>query len=657
MPHSPVHSAADTSAAPPSPQPDEATVNRLIAKTSILTFIYLNAAAAIPLGFERHVVMLGTTVIIPSIIVPLISGGQKEKAEVIQTSLFVTGLNTLLQTWFKTRLPVVIGSSYSFIAPALLIVLSNRYSKYVDPLEVRLVIQGAMMIASIIPILLGFFGIWRIIVRKGYHAPFCCSFGNACQTRALHSRFSSAIRYRLFIQAEFSNLIVPMRFDISCRKLAECIEIGLSELIILIILSQYIPRWIETKIGEHFFERYAVLLSIAIVWLFAALLTASGAYRNKSSVAVLTNLGSLVALLGKHILELPLLLILSLNLHDGAEKVDATAYRRLVGSLNYLTHTRPDIVYSVNLISRFMHEPSKLHYAAAKRILRYLQGTKKLGIKISVPYPWQWGTPSVDARDVFVMIAAALVALIESTGANIAAARFGSATLPPPSIFSRGAGWLVASNPVIDYYGIGWFLGGSFGTASGSTVSVENVGLLALTRFGSRRVVQVSAGFMLLFAVFGALYSAMHLLCLREYEFSILLTVGDKTAEISLSSAGLGLLQFCNIYKLRTKFIVGFSIFMGLSVPQYFYGYMGTSGRGPVHTHANWFYKFGEIIFTSPATVAAMIAVFLDCTIPPGRTDNGGIEIDRWDTIMNAFEDDPEFYSLPLGLSECFPSV
>ncbi|KAI8532641.1 hypothetical protein RHMOL_Rhmol11G0229100 [Rhododendron molle] len=322
-------------------------------------------AAAITLGFEHHVVRLGTTVIIPSIIVPLMGGGQKEKAEVIQTSLFVAGLNTLLQTWFGTRLPVVIGSSYSFIAPALIIVLSDRYSKYVDPLErfekSMRGIQGAMMIASIIPILLGFFGIWRIIVR-------------------------------LITPVSAVPLVTLVGLGLYAQgfpQLAERIEIGLPELIILIILSQ-----VHTE----------TILQVP------------------KSVAM-TNLGSLVVL---------------------------------------------------------------------------------------------------------------------------------------------------------------------------------------------------------------------------------------------LASAGLDLLQFCNFDKLRTKFIIGFSIFMGLSVPQYFYGYMGTSGCGPVHTHANWFDKVVEIIFTSPATVAAiMIAVFLDCTIPPGRTDNRVIEIetDWWEAAMSAFEEDPEFFSLPLGLSECFPSV
>lgn len=51
-------------------------------------------------------------------------------------------------------------------------------------------------------------------------------------------------------------------------------------------------------------------------------------------------------------------------------------------------------------------------------------------------------------------------------------------------------------------------------------------------------------------------------------------------------SAGLGLLQFCNINSFRTKFILGFSFFMGLSIPQYFREYYVVSGYGPVHTRS-----------------------------------------------------------------------
>lgn len=50
------------------------------------------------------------------------------------------------------------------------------------------------------------------------------------------------------------------------------------------------------------------------------------------------------------------------------------------------------------------------------------------------------------------------------------------------------------------------------------------------------------------------------------------------------AAAGFDLLQFCNLNSYRTKFILGFSIYMGLSVPQYFKGYVITTGRGPVQS-------------------------------------------------------------------------
>ncbi|KAL9295969.1 putative RNA-directed DNA polymerase [Arabidopsis thaliana] len=65
---------------------------------------------------------------------------------------------------------------------------------------------------------------------------------------------------------------------------------------------------------------------------------------------------------------------------ENGEKVDETMFKQLVGSLMYLTVTRPDLMYGVCLISRFMSNPRMSHWLAAKRILRYLKGTVELGI-------------------------------------------------------------------------------------------------------------------------------------------------------------------------------------------------------------------------------------------------------------------------------------
>ena len=69
-----------------------------------------------------------------------------------------------------------------------------------------------------------------------------------------------------------------------------------------------------------------------------------------------------------------------LQLEDGTDKTDARSFRSLVGGLIYLSHTRPDISFSVGMVSRFMNSPTKHHYGAAKRILRYIAGTLDFGI-------------------------------------------------------------------------------------------------------------------------------------------------------------------------------------------------------------------------------------------------------------------------------------
>ena len=62
------------------------------------------------------------------------------------------------------------------------------------------------------------------------------------------------------------------------------------------------------------------------------------------------------------------------------KEVDATGYRRIVGSLRYLVHTRPDLAFAVGYVSRFMQRPTAEHLQAVKRILRYVAGTSDYGL-------------------------------------------------------------------------------------------------------------------------------------------------------------------------------------------------------------------------------------------------------------------------------------
>ena len=63
------------------------------------------------------------------------------------------------------------------------------------------------------------------------------------------------------------------------------------------------------------------------------------------------------------------------------KKVDAKTYRSLVGALQYLTHTRPDIVYAVNKVCQKLNDPTEDDMKLVKRILRYIKGTINYGLK------------------------------------------------------------------------------------------------------------------------------------------------------------------------------------------------------------------------------------------------------------------------------------
>ncbi|KAL2930933.1 Nucleobase-ascorbate transporter 2 [Bienertia sinuspersici] len=450
---------------------------------------------AVALGFQHYILSLGTAVMIPTFLVSLMGGSDGDKARVVQTLLFVQGINTLLQTLFGTRLPTVIGASYAYMVPIISIIHDSSLARIEDP-HVRFnstmrAVQGALIVASSLQIILGYSQLWAIcsrwedVLKLAFHAHIVCCL--------------------------LSDKQLPM------------------------------------------LERFALLLSVTVIWAYAHLLTASGAYK----------------------------------------------HRPVKTQMNCRTD-------KANLISTAPW--------------------------IKIPYPLQWGAPSFDAGHAFGMMAAVLVSLIDSSSSKCN---------------STSGSCFESRYRLAGYWDLNeWTLW----TLSGSAVSIENVGLIGSTRVGSRRVIQISAGFMIFFSMlgkFGALFASIPFTIFAAMYCVFFGLVG---------SVGLSFLQFTNMNSMRNLFITGVSMFLGLSIPNYFREYTASALHGPSHTRAGWFNDFLNTIFSSSPAVSLIVSVLLDNTLDykDSARDRGM----PWWVKFRTFKGDSrneEFYTLPFNLNRFFP--
>lgn len=212
-----------------------------------------------------------------------------------------------------------------------------------------------------------------------------------------------------------------------------------------------------------------------------------------------------------------------------------------------------------------------------------------------------WGLPKFSFGFFLVILAGYLGSIIESYGDYHAIAAAAGVGKPTAKMINRGIG----------FEGVGCFFSGIFG-AFASTSYTENIGLVGLTKVASRYVVNVAAVILVILGIFGKFGGLVATLpqpivgALYCTLFGLISAVGlSNTAKADMSS-------------MRNMMIVGFSLFMGLSVPVYI------GGAEIVIEGAPWLAEIIKTICSTSMAVAAILGLILDNVIP-GTDEERGI--------------------------------
>ncbi|KAF8009523.1 hypothetical protein BT93_J0508 [Corymbia citriodora subsp. variegata] len=204
-------------------------------------------------GFQHFLSMLGSLVLVPLIIVPAMGGDHEDIAAVVSTVLLVSGVTTLLQTSFGSRLPLIQGPSFVYLAPALVIINSPEFQGLNGNnfKHIMRELQGAIIVASAFQAILGYSGLMSILLRlinPVVVSPTIAAIG-----------------------LSFYSYGFPL--------VGKCLEIGVVQILLVIVFSLYLRK--ISIFGHRIFLIYAVPLGLAISWAAAFLLTEAGAYSYK----------------------------------------------------------------------------------------------------------------------------------------------------------------------------------------------------------------------------------------------------------------------------------------------------------------------------------------------------------------------------------------
>ena len=83
---------------------------------------------------------------------------------------------------------------------------------------------------------------------------------------------------------------------------------------------------------------------------------------------------------GSKLVSTPMVIVFKLSKNDDSTEVNQTLYRSMIGKLQYVVHSRPNIALAMNIVARFSTNPKENHLMAVKRIMRYLKGAEEYGL-------------------------------------------------------------------------------------------------------------------------------------------------------------------------------------------------------------------------------------------------------------------------------------
>ncbi|CAJ1077433.1 solute carrier family 23 member 1-like [Xyrichtys novacula] len=480
------------------------------------------------------------------------------QSRLINTIFFVSGLCTVLQVTFGVRLPILQGGTFALVTPAMAMLSLPEWrcpawtqnSTLVDPSSPDFIevwqtrlrsLQGSIMVASLLQILVGFSGLIGFLMR--FIGPLTI--------------------------APTVSLIGLSLYDSAGTKLGSHWGISAMTTVLIILFSQYLhrvpipfPAYSKAKklhVSKlYIFQSIPILLGILVSWLVCYLLT----------------------------------------------------------------------IYDV-----LPSNPDHYGHLARTDVKGNVVGEAAW---FSVPYPGQWGLPTVSLAGVLGIMAGIICSMAESVGDYHACAKLSGARPPPKHAINRGIG----------IEGLGSLLAGAFGSGNGTTSFSENVAALGITKVGSRMVIFISGVLMILMGMLGKIGAIFTTIPTPVIGGMFLIMFGV------ISAAGVSNLQTTDMNSHRNLFVFGFSVFTGLVIP-------------------NWvmknpdFFKTGieeldqviNILLSIHMFVGGFLGFVLDNTIPGTKRERGLLPSDE-----SNLEDSGDMlaidkvYDLPFGITSYFSS-